>query len=122
MSFLIEFSIFVAIIVFIFLISYVGLYIYKWTHSYKYISKKEFTQLSIDKMFEFAEVDLTHEDIDGHPEYHLNHSMTKEQKRKWREWFIHEYRNNLMDDAQYAIKEYEWINLNFGLPEEDETS
>ena len=70
----------------------------------------------IDKMFEFANLDVKYEDILGRKDdWYSQYTMTQEQHDLWREYSINYIKKEGRKPLKWAESEFVWFNLSYGL-------
>jgi hypothetical protein len=80
----------------------------------------------IDKMFEFANLDVKYDDLLGRKDdWYAQYTMTQEQYELWREYSIKYIKKEKKVPIKQAEVEFAWFNLSYGLkveqPEPPET-
>ena len=70
----------------------------------------------INKMFEFANLEVTYDDIVGRKDdWYCQYTMTQEQHDKWKEYSIPYIKKHMKVTMKYAETVFAWFNLSYGL-------
>lgn len=70
----------------------------------------------INKMFEFANLEVTYDDIVGREDdWYSQYTMTQEQHNKWKEYSIPYIKKYMKVPMKYAETSFAWFNLSYGL-------
>lgn len=77
------------------------------------LTQQEFALVAIHKELEIAGVDKSV--LQSDKEWFRNNTMTPEQHKAWKKWFIDEYRLNFKRTKKEAEKEFSWFDLQYGL-------
>lgn len=77
----------------------------------------------IDKMFEYANLDVKYEDVLGRKDdWYAQYTMTQEQYEAWREYSVKYIKKEKKVPIKYAEREFAWFNLSYGLKVEQPKS
>ena len=81
------------------------------------MTKTEFAEMAISKMFEMAGYDPNKvEEFVKEDEWYSKYSMTEEVEAEWEKWFIKASVNNkIFRNKKAARMEFNWFNLSYGL-------
>lgn len=84
-------------------------------------SKKQlFSIEAINKMFQFAELPHTYEDIKNVENWFTKYTMTTKQYELWKNWFIKvSIEGSFSFNKVVAERDFEWFNLGYGLVIDD---
>lgn len=72
-------------------------------------------EIILNKMFEFAESNLTYSDVIDQENWYNENTMTEEQNKKWIEWLTNYINQNTHLSLHRSKKEALQINLIWGL-------
>lgn len=77
----------------------------------------------IDKMFEYANLDVKYEDVLGRKDdWYAQYTMTQEQHNAWREYSVKYIKKEGKKPTKWANLEFAWFNLAYGLKVEQPKS
>ena len=77
--------------------------------------KKISLEIIINKMFKFAESDLTYSDVVNQDNWYIENTMTEKQNNKWIKWLTNYINKNTHLSLDRSKKEALQINLIWGL-------
>lgn len=77
------------------------------------LTQQEFALVAVHKQLELAEVDTSVLQTDK--EWFTNYTMTREQHKQWKDWFIEQFRLNFKRPKKEALREFQWFDLGYGL-------
>ena len=77
------------------------------------LTKLQFALVAVHKQLEIAGVDSSVLQTDK--EWFSNNTITPEQHKEWKKWFLEEYKLNFRSSKKFAEKEFSWFDLGYGL-------